>query len=304
MKPARLLPGLLLAGFAAGLLLVVATPARAEVCDDFAWGLPAGPVAAGLRDGDLGRGRRLCGRHEVGLGAQAGLVVDRPNFYGHLLADISLDGSVRVGRRVELFAELALLRYQKVISVFSSQYVGLGHLGLGATGRFLVRDKTSLGVTGRLVLPTAFGLYEHAWPLAMEAGIAALFAAHRTVHFHLQAGPIWSFAFSQGASQPRLGAAITAGAELRPVPGFGFTADLVTGFGYEAPVDVLAVALALRWSDARRFGFELGANIPLAGREPELVVIEARWNVAFGALAPWVRPKGAPPAPWEGRKPG
>jgi hypothetical protein len=82
-------------------------PAGAGVCDEITWGQGSGPVAIGLLEGGLGEGRRVCGRSEVGLGAGAMLLVDRPNFYGRLSADLRLRGSWALSDRLELFGALS-----------------------------------------------------------------------------------------------------------------------------------------------------------------------------------------------------
>ena len=56
---------------------------------------------------------------------------------------------------IELFATLEALRYQSVITPVPSSYLGLGHMGLGASYRFLDHSDVNLGLSGRVVLPTA-----------------------------------------------------------------------------------------------------------------------------------------------------
>jgi hypothetical protein len=116
--------------------------------------------------------------------------------------------------------------------------------------------------------------------------------AHKRVHFHGQVGLLHSFALGKGPAQPRVGAVVTLGTELSPVPGFAVAIDVHAGFGYAAPLDVLAAALALRFSDNKRFGFSFGATIPLLGRERTLVRIDLRASIRIGPITP-----GEPPAP-------
>ena len=48
--------------------------------------------------------------------------------------------------------------------------------------------------------------------------------------------------------------------------------------------DLFAAALAVRVSDAKRFGFELGATIPLAGSERTMVALDLRFTARLGPL--------------------
>ena len=95
----------------------------------------------------------------------------------------------------------------------------------------------------------------------------------------------YSVGLGKGPSQPRTGGTLTAGAELRPAGGFAVALDLHAGYGYTAPLDVLAGAVALRASDGKRFGFELAALVPLAGRERAAARVDLRWSVRLGPIS-------------------
>ena len=276
-------------------LLVAPGTARADgPCDDHAYGLPSGPVTSGLLDGDLGRAHRVCGRSEIGLDAGGKLLIDLP-FFGYLSAGVRLDGSWAWGPRGELFGSFEVLRYDSLIAPLASSSLGIGHTTVGAAYRFLDRPAVSLGVNGKLVLPTAAPLYRNAWPIGIDAGLAAQFRVHPKVQFHAQAAAVHSFALGKGPGQPRIGAAVTAGTELRPDPTFAVVIDLYGSFGYTAPLDVFAAALALRFSDGKRFGFNVGATIPIVGRERSQVRFDLGATVRFGPITPaeLKRPKKA-----------
>ncbi|MBN93709.1 MAG: hypothetical protein CL928_06475, partial [Deltaproteobacteria bacterium] len=261
-------------------------PARGDVCDEIGYGMPQGPVTAGLLDGDLGRARRVCSRSEAGLSGSGLLVVDTMAFYGHLLAGLTLDGSLPIGAKLEIFGSIEALRYQQVITPIPSSYLGIGHTALGASYRFMARPKWSLAVHGKVVLPTAIGLYRNAWPLASDLAVAALFQLRRGIRVHASAGMANSIALSKGPAFPTIGAMVTAGIELQPVHGFAFVADVHGGFGRRAPVDVIAAAMALRFSDGKRFGFEVGATVPLAGRERAAATLDLRASLRIGRKIP------------------
>ena len=112
--------------------LLLPLPGRAAPCDSQGYGLPTGPVAAGLLEGELGRAHRTCGRSELAVDAGGLLVVDLDNFYGRLAAGLRLEGSWAWGPRGELFGSLEVLRYDSLITPLSSSSLGLGHATVGA----------------------------------------------------------------------------------------------------------------------------------------------------------------------------
>ncbi len=282
-------------------LFLLPLPGRAAPCDQHSYGLPTGPVAAGLLEGELGRAHRACGRSELAVDAGGLLVVDLDNFYGRLAAGLRLEGSWAWGPRGELFGSLEVLRYDSLITPLSSSSLGLGHTTVGAAYRFADSDRVALGLNGKLVLPTAVPLYRNTWPVGIDFGVSGQFEVHRRVQFHAQVGLLHSFGIGKGPTQPRLGASLTAGTELRPAPKFAVAIDLLGRFGYTAPLDVFGAALALRFSDGRRFGFELGGTVPILGRERALARVDLKFSVRLGPIGAAVQPAPAPPAagnPW------
>ena len=265
-------------------------PASADPCAYAADGMPTGPVVAGLLDGDLGTAHRVCGRTEVGVGGGGALLVDLPNFYGHLSAGLSVDASLAVTDRLELFGSMQLLRHESVITPIPAAATGLGSTALGAGYRVLSRERWALGVNGKFVLPTAVGIYSNAWPVGYDLGFAGQFTLHPRVLFHSQAGVLGSAAISDGPAAPRFGLALTSGIELRPGRAFAFIADLHANFGYRAPLDNLSIAMGLRFSDGKRFGFELAGVVPLAGQDRTMVALELRVSVRMAEITPYAPP--------------
>lgn len=294
-------------GLTSALLLILAiavlVPGEglAGPCDEAGDGMPTGPVVAGLFDGNLGAAHRACGRNEVGLDAGGMLLVDMPNFYGRLSAGGSLDGSAMLHPRVELFGRLEFLRFENVITPIPATSLGLGFTSVGVGWQMLRKDRVVLGLNGKTVLPTAAGIYHNAWPIGLDLGLALQVAAARGVHLHGQASFLGSAAISKGAANPRAGGALTFGTELRPGKAFAFVLDLYGSFGYRGPLDALAVAFALRFSDGKRFGFELGGMIPFAGVERAMVALDLRASIRLGAFTPHPGkpspPAAEPPAP-------
>ena len=269
--------------------LFVSVPAHANPCGDVGDGMPTGPVTGGLLDGNLGAGHRFCGRSEVGLGGAGLLLVDFPAFYGRLSAGTALDASLAVTERFELFGAMEFLRYESIITPIPASAVGLGHTIMGAAVQLLVRPKWGLGLNGKTVLPTAAGIYHNAWPVGFDLGLAGQFVLSPKVHLHGQASVLGSAAISRGASQPMFGGTVTFGTELRPGKAFALVVDLHGNFGYRAPLDVLAVALGLRFSDGKRFGFEVAGIVPFAGQERAAVALDLRASIRTGPFAPYER---------------
>jgi hypothetical protein len=262
------------------------TAALAGPCGEAGDGMPTGPVVAGLLDGDLGAPHRACGRNEVALDAGALLLVDAPNFYGRLSAGGTLDASVMLTERLELLVQFEFLRFENVITPIPATALGVGHLNLGLSGQIYRSDRWVLALNGKTVLPTASGIYHHAWPVGLDLGLAAQTVVARGVAFHGQAGFLGSAAISKGAAGPRMGGALTVGTELRPGKAFAFVLDLQGSFGYRGPLDALALAFALRFSDGKRFGFELGGILPFAGAERATVAVDLRASIRWGEFTP------------------
>lgn len=254
----------------------------APVCDLLPTaGLSTGPVTATLADGGLGRARRVCARSEVGGAAKGLLLVDTENFYGHVVAGAVFDGSWALDEKTELFGQLELVRYDSVISAATASYLGPGHTTLGATRRLDDDGPFAWGVTGKLVLPTAFGLYRNAFPLALDVGPVAqvgsgMFRAHGGL---LLKGSVQA---SRGPAFPRAGLSPTLGGAFVPGKAFAAVLDVQSSFLYDAPVDHLSLAPGLRFA-AKRVGIDVAATLPLAGRERALTGIELRTVGRLGA---------------------
>ncbi len=280
------------------LLFGLASPALAGPCDADATGLGVGPVSVGFQDGDLGVARRLCPRTAAGLSAGGLAVVDTANFYGHIAAGGTLEGSWAMSERTELYATLEAFRYDTVITPIPATYAGFGHVGLGATHRFWENEKWGVGVHGRAVLPTAIGLYRNAYPLGLDVGVGATFAATPAVTAFADVGVLGSAAvITRGPALPRAGATAVLGAELRPARWFSWTAELASGFGYAEALDHLAAGTAFRFGVGKRVGIELAAAYPFAGRERALASGELRVDVRLGKLPDGAGPRPVPAAP-------
>ncbi len=254
------------------LLLGAALANPCEIDD----GIAVGPITASPYDGDLGRGHRACARNEAALGGGGQAVVDLANFYGHLSANVTLDGSMRISERTELFGALELFRYDQVIGAISTTRSGLGHTSLGMSHLLLVGPTFALAASGKIVLPTATGLYTNAWPYSADVGLAGAMAPHWRVRVHGYASLLGTVGLSEGPGNPQGGAQLGLGAQVRLAHPVALVADVTGGFGYDAPVDQLAVSAAARFVLRGAYGIELGGTVPLAGRERSLASLDLR----------------------------
>jgi len=259
---------------------------ESDPCTNAGFGLPTGPTRAGLIPGDLGAGHRACGRKEVGLSFGGALTVDLDNFYGRLGAQFALDGSWMVTDRFEVFAELELLRIELLITPLGSTSVSIGHASVGVSYGFLRSKHLALAGHSRLVLPTAVGLYQNAFPFSLDAGLAGQLEINRHLSLHGDTNFLFQAMAGKGAAAPRVGAAVVIGAEIVPVPEVAVVLDLKSRLGWGGePLDMLGAAVGLRFSDCKRFGFSVVGTIPLVGRERVAAGVELRASVRFGKVA-------------------
>lgn len=257
-------------------------PALAAPCDDLADGMPVGPITASYRDGALGAPRRTCGRSEIGVAVDARLTADLANFYGYIPGALAIDGSATVGKGVELFGRLEAFRVDLGIASLTSMQMGLGHLRLGAAWSSPVSERFSAGVYGSAVLPTATGLYRNVAPMGFDFGFTSTWDAGHRLYLHDSATFFTSFGIGKGPDLPRGGADFNVGLEWRAHRVFGLVVGLDLGFGDLDVFDHLSPGFGLRFSDGKRFGFELGAKLPVVGARRELLTFDLRMSARLG----------------------
>ena len=265
-------------------LAMAPAPAHADPCSHFGYGMPTGPVVAPVFDGGLGRGYRVCGRSEVALRGGALLLVDKPNFYGRVSAGATLEGSWAPTKYAELFGGAELVRYDTVIESLTASAVGFGHMFFGGSYRMVMGERATIGFNGKFVFPTASALYREARPFGFDFGLTGHFAAHPKVHLRGQLGLMGSAMSGHAGVGFRMGASVTGGAEFLPVRRFAIATDLVGVLGYTDVLDYFAGAVAFRFSNLKRFGFELAGTFPFAGRERAQAVVMLRASVRLGSI--------------------
>lgn len=242
-----------------------------EVCAG--GGLMDGPLGLSFFEGDIGRPRRVCPRTEVVLGGDVmgidvadDLLTSDGNFYATMAGGGELSGSWKFSKKGELFASIQAVNFRFVQNAtITRTHLGMGWTSVGATYHGWSTDKIILAMTGRFTLPTAFDYYEHAWPLALDVGVAAVYRPLSWLSVHGQVGAVASLAVSQGDPDARAALQIVAGAECTPLDWLGLVLDLGAQLGYDAPLDQLSVALGFRFRIWRGLGLELAAMLPYAG---------------------------------------
>jgi hypothetical protein len=242
-----------------------------EVCSG--GGLMDGPLGLSFFEGDIGRPRRVCPRTELVLGGGVmgtdvadDLISGDGNFYATLAGGGEISGSWKFSKKGELFASIQALNFRFVQNAtLTRTHLGMGWTSVGATYHGWSSGELILAMTGRLTLPTAFGYYEHAWPLALDVGLAAAYRPWSWLSVHGQLGAVASLAVGRGDPNARAALQIVAGVEYTPLDWLGLVLDLGAQMGYDATLDQLNVALGFRFRIWRGLGLELAAVLPYAG---------------------------------------
>lgn len=265
--------------------LLLPTTAWADPCTLMGDGMPTGPVDPTFHDGDLGAARRGCLRSEVGIGVGGRLTVETANFYGYIAGGLQLDGSVKLGDRFEVFAKIDAPRIDLAIASLSRMALGVGPLSGGFAFTQEVRDDLAIGTHAAVMLPTAYGGYQHTSPMGAELGINLTWQGAPILLLHTSLVGYTAFGVGAVPADPEFGMTANLGIEVRPTQVFGFVVDLDASLFYVETVDHIAPGIGLRFSDGKRFGFELGARLPVYGRERALVTLGARTSVRIGPIA-------------------
>lgn len=242
-------------------------------CAELDGGLADGFATVNPRPGDLGSGHRVCPRDELAGAIPAAAAIDAEDFYGLLSGGLAADGSWVVSDRATLFGGVELVRYDTLISAFTDSALGTGHTWVGGSVFLAESDRARAAVDGRLVLPTAFALYRHAWPFALDLG-AAGHVGNAAIRGHGRIGVLHSFAVSLGPPAPWIGGSLRAGAELRPGDHFALVLDLDGTLGYDG--SKLAAVPELRFAIGRKLGLSLGGWVPVVSPTRQPLGIELR----------------------------
>ena len=261
-------------------------------CEDLNSGLMTGPVELSFQDGDFMSPRHICPSTRLNVGGGAQLTLE-PEKYGlepviqvasgssiDVRAQSRISGSYALGEGLEVFASIEPVVYRLLISAYQASHLGLGNSSLGATLHLHQTKHFVLALSNRANLPTAYGLYQNAWPVSLDTSFLFLFAPWSALHFHGQAGTVFSYPFTQGLMAPRAGLLAVAGFELFLFDWVSLVSDLQGLSLYGADLDHLAYAGALRYR-IWRFGVETAILAPFAGVDRNLLRAELRLSYRF-----------------------
>ncbi len=233
-------------------------------CEEMA--LPSGPVVAAFQPGDLGAPRRLCTRDELAFGGGGVIVADADHFYGHIVATGDLSGSYAVREDTELFFNAEIVRSDGILGAIGSSSLAPGHLSLGAMHAFAPLDNFGGALHGRLVLPTAIGVYQHGHPFGLDVGFTMAQPLVGRLYAHEDVTLFGQAVFGGGTGGLRGGVGVLAGVEWSAGKAFGLVGDVHAGFGYATAIDEVSIAPGFRFAGGKHFGAELSALVPVVGR--------------------------------------
>ncbi len=161
---------------AAWLALVLgAAAAHADPCDRDRMPPPS-PVTLSLGPADFASTPAVCGRNAGRLEGRAGLLIDRPDFYGAIDLGLVAAASVAYGRNLWFDATIGFVQYQQAINAtIVADQVDLGPATIGVHRTTFRRERWVETPFVRLLLPTDTA-YRYAARTGIEVGTADLFA--------------------------------------------------------------------------------------------------------------------------------
>jgi hypothetical protein len=252
-------------------------PAPAEPTGCGRWkaeGLGEGPIALGYGEADVATGRRACPRTEVGIGGRFAAIIDTPNYYGNLVVDGLVFGSVAINPKTEIFGTLAAVEWNWVQNAtLKGSALTLGTLTLGATRQFYGDDRFLGAFSARLMLPTSL-VTPNSKQFGVEVGHASTWRPRDWLEVHGYLGADFNTGIGLGPSLPRFGGVLTAGAQFSPV---GWAALVVDATGRLGPKSYFAPTFALRFR-VFSLGIELAATLPVAGTDRHDFIMGGRFT--------------------------
>ena len=220
----------------------------------------------------------MCPRTSVGFAGGGSAIIETENLYGRIVATGTIKGSLALSSRTMLFATIEGVRYESLIAPISSSALGPGYTDVGASWQVHAGEAVVLAAVGKLVLPTAFTIDRHSWPLGVDLGVNAAWIPAERIVLHGSLLGMYSMALGGGPLFPTQGVSIDLGAEWRATDGFGLVLDGRTGFGYTGAVDVVSAGLGVRGAIGKHAGLALELVKPLAGEERNLVGADLRFD--------------------------
>lgn len=226
------------------------------------------PLTQTLWDGGLGVASTACAMPRITVGPQVYAVIAPEQFYGQLRGTLVLQGELPVNSRWSLNARGELWRRQDVISSLRANYSGMGLLTLGAAYQ-LSEGRVPLSLSSHVVIPTALGLYDHSYPVALDVGLSAAFPLDAKLALYGHVGAVASASVSPGIWGERTGAVTTVGLGYQAFSWLTLVAETRAAFGYDAALDHISSGGGFR-ARYGAWGVSVEALLPWAGRERSL----------------------------------
>lgn len=249
-------------------LTLVSSTASAQVCGrGRSWVPRAVPLTLG--PADFGLTPTPCGVAYVGADVRAQALIDEPDFYGALGAELVVNGQYPVHRRVWISAAVTALRfrYAQNATLVASD-LGLGASDVGVHVGILSGEKFWLSAYGRVLLPTAMNP-QYAAVTGFEPGVSALWMAHPRVALlgGLSVPITTTWIGSRAQVQVEVRAAVDV--SVRVASWFDPTVGVEVRFANApwGPFELFAPRLSLRFLPGRGVSLHLSAIAPIAGEE-------------------------------------
>jgi len=240
-----------------------ASSARAETPCDGARVGDGTPIRAPIfGPADFGTAQEACSRSRISLESRAALLVAERDFYGTLLAGLSLRATFALPRKtwVSLYMPGPEYRYIANATVDS----GRGTLGAGALGfhgTVLELEKLVVSAYGRALLPTET-VFTNATRYGLEPGLTALYRPGAAVEVPVAVTFPITFTAGPGTVTRLVAPAFSADVVWRPYRALGL------GVGAAIrPAEAIDPRVELRLYPWRELTLRLAGLFPIAGAD-------------------------------------
>jgi hypothetical protein len=248
----------------AALIVCASATAHADVCDQIA----ADPVPVGVRDGAFDATRGACLRTDLDARVGAHALVDTPDFYGTLGADLQLairfieEIGIEWGATIEV-VDLTFAQTAVVTATEPSYGPATAHV---ATSRLIGQD-LEIGGLLRAELPFTRSSLESSRAGAQLSGLATM-AFHPRLLVHGRAGLLGWYGASTGGTDVRGAVVVSADAAVRAWKTLHAIAGAEIQAGwYGGGVDHTAMRLGAHARIKGAWHLDGGVMLPLAGAE-------------------------------------
>lgn len=250
------------------LMLLFPRAAYGDPCERAVLPAPA-PIGLGPGPSDFGSTPAACAQKRADLAGRAALLVDEPDFYGGLGADVVLSAAYALREDLWLSASLAALEWRFVQSAtIVATQTDLGPATLAVHAAAIESDRLRVAPYMRALLPTGTA-YRYATLFGGEPGVAAVYvpASRWALSFGLST-PVTGTLLGSRARwtlEPR----VTADAAFAPWTWFEPALGLEVRAGGDAagPIETIAPAMALRFFPWRGLQAKVACALPLVGAD-------------------------------------